>query len=541
MGTILTDKFYKRILLLCASGVLTGLAVTFPKIGVIGWIALIPFAVFLLTAASDRSVKLLKLYGYGFAFFMSFSFVTFHWFINLYPLEFIDGMTKGGALVVVLFATVGLSLLQSVQGALIFPLAALLFRSKIGEKLYFLRPLIIAALWTVFEWVQTLGELAFPWSRLAISQSSLAVGLQTASLFGSYFISFMIVLVNSYIAHAILFILTQKGGIRTAAIRLSVIICASALLFQYGAGLCIYLLNTPEENEKRVSVAVIQGNIPSGEKWNEETTEKTLAVYEKYTAEASKQGAQIVVFPETALPWIVKEGNKRYKYLSELSRTYGVTVLAGALTVDGENEYNSILCFTPDGEMSDTVYNKRHLVPFGEYVPMKWLVEALVPPLANLILSSGEIAAGTETDIFELEEGRIGSIICFDSIFEELTLDSTRDGAQLICLSTNDSWFTDSAALYMHNAQAQLRAVECGRYVARAANTGISTVISHRGEVLEELPPLVDGMIVKEVGLRDQRTLYSYIGNTFVYLCIAFLTVFLIAKLCTATKKNEEN
>lgn len=534
---ILTDKKYKRFLLLCLSGLLTGVAVAFPTVGAIGWISLIPSAIFLLDVAADKSVRLSSMYGYGFTFFMSFYLVVFHWFVNLYPLEFIDGMTKGGAIAVVLFASVGLSLFQAVQGAVIFVLLALLFRSSVGQKLKALHPLIIAAMWAVYEWTQTIGWWGVPWGRLAISQSKLIVGLQTASLFGSYFISFIIVLVNAYIAYAVIACLKEQDGARAAAIRLSAIFCGAALLFQYGAGLALWFAGSERGNGETLTVAVIQGNIPSGEKWEADTSDKTLAIYKKYTLEAAKQGADVVVFPETALPWAVKEGNKHYTYLSELARTSETTILAGAFTVDEEkNEYNSIVCFTPDGKMSDTVYNKRHLVPFGEFVPFKELIEIVVPPLADLIMSGGEVAEGKGANIFELEEGNIGSIICFDSIYEGLTLESVRAGAELICLSTNDSWFTDSAALYMHNAQAQLRAIECGRYVARAANTGISTIVTHRGEVVEELPPLVDGMIIREVGVRQTRTLYSYIGNLFVYIGIVFLAT--LGVLCTVTTVN---
>ena len=537
---ILTDKLYKRILLILSSGILTGLTVAFPKIGILGWITLIPFSVFLLSVATDKKYKLPALYGYGFLFFMAFGVVNFHWFINLYPLEFIDGMTRGGALAVVLLGTLGLSLLQAIQGALLFPLAALLFRSRLKDRLSFLYPAIIAALWAVYEWTQTLGWWGVPWGRLAISQTSLPVGIQTASLFGSYFISFIMVLVNAYAAYGIISALTHTQEIRKKAIRLSVFVCCAAIAFQYGAGLCIWLCNAPDESNNTIKAAAIQGNIPSGEKWNAETSNKTLTIYEEYTAKAAADGADIVVFPETALPWIVKEGNKRHAYLSRLAEQYGVTIFAGALTEDGKNEYNSILCFTPDGKMSDTVYNKRHLVPFGEFVPMKGLVKALAPPLAELVLSGGEITEGTDANVFELEALNVGSIICFDSIFEVLTLDAVRDGASLICISTNDSWFTDSAALYMHNAQAKLRAVECDRYVVRAANTGISSVITNRGESVEELPPLESGYIVQDIEIRTNRTLYSYIGNLFVYLCIAFLAIILISNLSILFKKNDK-
>ena len=191
--------------------------------------------------------------------------------------------------------------------------------------------------------------------------------------------------------------------------------------------------------------------------------------------------------------------------------------------------------------MHDTVYSKRRLVPFGEFVPLRGLIETVIPPLADLVLSSEDVAWGEGGNVFSLESGNIGSLICFDSIYEDLTRESVRDGAELICLSTNDSWFTDSAALYMHNAQAQLRAIESGRYVARAANTGISTVISDRGEVLAELEPLVDGMLVEDVAIRTSVTPYMQIGNLFVYLCGIGCGGVLLAELaCRVYRKRQK-
>ena len=521
---VLTDRRYKRFLLLGISGLLTGLTVAFPKIGLLQWLTLIPATLFLLECGADKKIRLSAMYGYGLYFFMSFYIVVFHWFVNLYPLEFIDGMTKGGALCVVLFASVGLSFFQAVQGGLVFVITACLFRFGLGAKYKLLRPFCIAAIWAVYEWTQTIGWWGVPWGRLAVGQSEFIIGLQTASFFGSYFISFVIVAVNSLLAYGLLALADKNDGARTARVRLSAALCGGILLLQYGAGLIIWFSSAPNGEDKTITVAAVQGNIPSGEKWDSDTEQKTLEVYRRYTLLAADEGAELVVFPETALPWTVADGNKRYRYLSELASEANVTILAGAFTEDGEGgEYNSIVCFTPDGKMSDTVYNKRHLVPFGEFVPFGGLIEILVPPLAELVMSGDDVTRGDGANVFDLEVGRIGSIICFDSIYEELTLDSVREGAQLICLSTNDSWFTDSAALYMHNAQAQIRAIECGRYIARAANTGISTAITHRGEVVESLEPLVDGMVVEEMYLRDSRTLYSYIGNLFVYICIIFL------------------
>jgi apolipoprotein N-acyltransferase len=113
-------------------------------------------------------------------------------------------------------------------------------------------------------------------------------------------------------------------------------------------------------------------------------------------------------------------------------------------------------------------------------------------------------------------------LICFDSIYEQLTLDSVRDGAEIMVISSNDSWFFDSAAVYQHQAQAQLRAIESGRYVLRSANTGISTIIAPNGEILSWIDPLTEGYAVCQVSTLSRNTPYTVVGNLFVFLSMAF-------------------
>ena len=119
--------------------------------------------------------------------------------------------------------------------------------------------------------------------------------------------------------------------------------------------------------------------------------------------------------------------------------------------------------------------------------------------------------------------GKIGGLICFDSIYETLTLDSVREGAQLLALATNDSWYQDSAAVYQHNRHAVLRAVESGRYIVRAANTGISSIIRPTGEITASLAPLKAGVVTGDVYFRSDRTVYSIVGNVIVLFCGAWL------------------
>ena len=518
LGDFLEMKNKKLcVALLAVSAFLTGLTLVFPAVGFLEWLTLVPVCLFLFRFASDEGVRLRTLYRWGCLFFYCYYLTTFHWFLNLYPLDFVDGMTKGGALAVVLVAWLGLSLLQTLFGGLLFVLCGVIFRTHFVRDFLLLRPFVLGLLWAVYEWTQTLGWWGVPWGRLPLGQAKYLVGLQTASLFGPYFITFLLVSVNALAALALLALVRKERPM----LKISCFLIAGILLLQYGAGTILWLCRY--ESEERVTVAVIQGNVSSQEKWSSASTARTEEVYEYYTREAAAAGAEVVIWPETAFPFTVTPRNSLGRFISNLAQETETTILADAFSEAEDGYYNAVLCFFPDGTMSETVYAKRRLVPFGEFVPFQPLVELIIPPLAELVLSGGVIEEGDGANVFVLEEGNIGSLVCFDSIYEDLTRESVLAGAEMLALSTNDSWFTDSAALSMHNAQAQLRAIESGRYVARSANTGISTVISDRGEVLCSLDPLVDGMLVEEVVLNKNITIYTRIGNAFVYLSIAFL------------------
>ena len=185
--------------------------------------------------------------------------------------------------------------------------------------------------------------------------------------------------------------------------------------------------------------------------------------------------------------------NAKKLLLLLLSLVLLVGVFAVAALAD-DNAADAATVVYPDGSMDEVVYAKRHLVPFGEYVPWRPLIEVLIPPLTEINMLSSDFAPGEGTALVSTPFGKVGGLICFDSIYECLTLDSVRDGAELLVLPTNDSWFTDSAAVYMHSAQARLRAIESGRWIVRSADTGISSVIDPRGRSHEELAPLVEGM-----------------------------------------------
>jgi apolipoprotein N-acyltransferase len=266
-------------------------------------------------------------------------------------------------------------------------------------------------------------------------------------------------------------------------------------------------------------------------------------VYYALTEQAAKDGADIILWPETAVPANLLDYDAGMSRLSMLAQQYEVTLLLGAFLEVPGGDYNAILWVDEQGELQERFYAKRRPVPFGEYVPLRSLFEVICPPLVQLSQLQSSTLPGNDSCVFDTDVGNIGSLICFDSIYEALALDSVRDGAELLCISTNDAWFFDSAAVHMHNAQAKLRAIETGRCVVRAANTGISSVITPTGREVARLDALEQGVLTVEVELRTDTTLYARIGNLWVYVCLGVSALLLVERavdICQTRKAAKQ-
>lgn len=525
-----TDREYVLPLLLCGAA-LTALTLIFPQIGFLEWISMVPLFIGVYRMGTASRIGLWKSYGYGFLTVLCFYVINYHWFLYLYPLDFID-MTPAASIVVVIAGSVGLSLLQAIPGGLIFVLYKLLNKNGVFMRLPLLRPVVFSALWVVFEWSSTLSWVGVPWGRLCLGQSEYLPMLQTASLFGSYFISFLILLVNGLLAYALLFRKYTRRSLVCTAIALSLVV--SNLL----AG--IFLLNDRHEPKDTLAVTAVQGNISSHDKWNLQSYNISRKAYEALTRKAAAEGAELVLWPETAFPYVVNHFGALQSFVTDLAVECQITIIFGTLYEDDAGEtYNVLSIVTPDGVLHKDYYAKRHLVPFGEYVPMQKAIETLIPPLAELSALSNDLTPGTDSALLKTEWGMMGGLICFDSIYEALARESVRDGAELLLLSSNDSWFKDSAAIYQHERQAQLRAIEYGRYLVRAGNTGVSSLITDKGERIERIAPMQADYFVAEAELHTYRTLYSIIGNTFVYLCILLPTALFLLPLYWRAKEKK--
>ena len=523
---------YKKIALpaMLIGVALTALTLTFPKVGFLEWITLIPFFLGAFVYCADKKRGLWRTYWGGFLTVFVYYFVIYHWFLSLYPLDF-AGLDDQSSVVVVVAGWVGLSVLQALPGGLMFVILKLLERRGIFERTPILRPIALSALWIVFEWSSTLGWTGVPWGRLCIGQSEYLPVLQSTSLLGPYFVSFLILIVNGLLAYAIFSYRSTKFK-AILAVFMAVVILSSNILLGIG------MMNKKDEERITVQVAAIQGNVDMDAKGG--AIGELMRVYGEMTKEAAAAGADIVVWPESIFPYYMNRHSLLKNFVKDLAKECGVTLIVGALYEEDDKDYNTLYMVTPDGEISDTLYHKRHPVPFGEYVPMRELIMTLIPPLAELSALEDDLSPGTETALFETEWGKLGGLICFDSIYEELTRASAKDGANLMLLPSNDSWwFSTSVETYQNETQAMLRAIESGRYLVRAGNTGISSIITEHGEHKAWLAPETKGIAMSEVEMCTHTTLYTRIGNLLVYLCMAFvLLLYAIDVFLVRSKKK---
>ena len=361
------------------------------------------------------------------------------------------------------------------------------------------------------------------------------IPIQAASLFGSYFITAIIVGINTLLAFALMKS-TKADKCRKYALAALIVFTSNMAL----GGILYASHKSQAKGGDTVRVGVIQGNYDSTDKWFEPNDYVIVSDHLKLTEAAAKDGAEIVLWAETALPFTLYDDDPDSEMIAQTAAELNVTIIVGAIREDDGNIYNTLFCFTPNGKVSETKYYKRRLVPFGEYVPMRDFMENTLPFMAEIAVLTEDMTPGDDGTVFNLENANAGSLICFDSIYENLTRDTVKNGADLILLSTNDSWFSNSSAIYMHNNQARFRAVECGRYIARSANTGLSSFISNTGEVIDNIEPFAKESLCADLTTLNTRTLYSRIGNIFVYMCGISILVPFVYDLINRLKSKQK-
>lgn len=245
-----------------------------------------------------------------------------------------------------------------------------------------------------------------------------------------------------------------------------------------------------------IEVAALQPNVPLEERWDQDNEGEIEARVWRLSGEAAHAGARWIVWPESAVPRVLEQDARYRNEVERFARTHGVWMLVGSIGFGpGEGEYaNSVYAVSPAG-LTPWRYDKLHLVPFGEYVPLVGKLAFLRP----LVHEVGAFTPGTKELPLPSPLGPVGVAVCYEVAFPSLYAAEVRAGARVLATITNDGWYGDSAAPRQHLALAILRAVENRRYLVRAANTGISAVIDPSGRVVSRLGVGREGLITAEV------------------------------------------
>jgi apolipoprotein N-acyltransferase len=369
------------------------------------------------------------------------------------------------------------------------------------------------ALWVTLEMGQTYIISGFPWELLGNGLFLHPVLLQLADITGVYGLSFLVVLVNATLYHLCL---PPRG--KTAPLKQAGVV---ALILVAWVGYGYYRLGAITKLEAaspKIKVAVCQGNLKQGEKWKKEMVLTTLDRYAELTRQV--KGARLIIWPETAAPFFFMRTPDLDAKLKAIAQESGAYLLFGApafeLTSQGERYYNRAYLLNPEGQTIGT-YDKAHLVPYGEYVPLR----RFFPFIGKMVPMVGDFAEGPVGATVSLPEGAIGPLVCYESIFPYLARAQVANGAHLLVNITNDAWFGKTAAAAQHMSMAVLRAVENRVCLARAANTGISAFIDASGRILWQSPLYVPDAHAQELAWLPGGSLYTQIGDAFAWTCIA--------------------
>lgn len=498
----------KDRLLLLLSGVLIGISFTpFPfPFTLLLFVSFIPYLFIV-----NRRNSLLQVNRASYLFFFVFSLITLYW-VGSWQSKADPFLMIGGGVLVFFYPVVLL-----INSTLFF-LSQKIFGK---EKSFWLFPIF----WVTGEYILTLTDLKFPWLTLGHGLAKFSLFIQIADVIGSFGLSLIIFYINVFLYNALK---NYKSERNTFYKNISFAVLLFVVPIIYG----IYKMNEQQNSEqKTIRVGVVQPNLDPWEKWELGGIEAILNNYLQLSKKCVEQKAELIIWPETALPVYLLSGtysdvvDSIYSFLQKNN----VYLLSGMpdyiihynnppkdakLSKEGNfyySTYNSILLFNPKSYEVQR-YGKMHLVPLGEKVPF---VDAL-PFLADWFkwgvgLSGWNV--GKDTTVFKLkienDTVKVAGLVCYESVFPDFVTNFVRKGAQFIAVVTNDSWYGNSSGPYQHKEFAALRAVENRRAVVRAANGGISCLINKFGITEYETSMFTRTSFVVDVPINDEKTFYS--------------------------------
>ena len=397
-------------------------------------------------------------------------------------------------------------------------------------------PILVGAIaWVAVDWMRGHFLGGFPWATLGYALHLDWPLLGWTRWAGVYVLSFFAAAVGIALARA--WLTRSSTSLRALASTLGLLAIA------HGVG--SWILITPSTDDVSVRIAAVQGNIDQGEKWDQARRDRIFEGYLGLSREAAEQGAQWIVWPETAVPGLIEVEPEFSSRIGGMAREFGVSFFVGGTGVKVDpvarrytGFFDSAFFFDSSGALRDR-YDKTHLVPFGEFVPLRDLLGRFFKSLARG-LSNTDITAGEAPRTFVVpwvqgptEVGdawlQVGTPICYELLFPGLVRRFGGAGAGVMLAMTNDAWYGRTGAPHQFLAMTSLRAAENGRWIVRAANTGISAIIDANGRVRESTPLFEAAVIVADVPVSTRRapTIYARIGDVFAGSCVLISVVLL--------------
>ena len=378
--------------------------------------------------------------------------------------------------------------------------------------------------WVAAEFARGHVLGGFPWIPLGSAVVSLLPVAQLASVLGVYGVSGFLVTLAALTAVA----LTCSGATRVVSASLAAGLLA--VVSVWGAARVADGRLTREGTP--ITLGLIQPNISQAQKWDRAMTGEIGRRFTALTRRAVADGARAVLWPESSTPYMFNEYPVQAEAVRALVRESGVPLLFGTDEVERgtpDRFYNSAFVLDPTGAVA-AVYRKIQLVPFGEFVPLKELL-FFVSPLVEAV---AEFAPGDRVTMLPIDGHVASTAICYEVVYPHLIRQAVLEGSELLTTITNDAWYGTSSAPYQHFELASMRAIEQGRYLARAANTGISGIVDPYGRVIVKTGVFEEAVVTADVRFLQSRTLYATIGDA---VAMASLAVSLVAGVWLVTAR----
>ncbi len=502
------------LLLSLISGVL--LTAGFPKAGLfyVSWVALIPLFFALRGRSRKQSVVL------GFACGVAHFCTALYWIG--YVVGYYGGLSLPLAILALLFVGCYLGLY-----IVVFALASHEWEARPGLWAWGL-----PAVWVALEWARGYAVTGFPWAHLGYTQTPFTLLVQVADVTGVAGVSWLVVFGNTCVMS---WLNRRRPWASTAFFAVALL---GAVLYGNAR---LHAIEHLEEKAAPVTVGVIQANIEQKLKWDPGFLEETLDRYRRLSLEAASGDPKpdLLIWPEAAAPFIYGYSEKPTRLLQEIIKEIHVPILFGSPAVQWTDEgkptfLNMAYLVDGDGVLLGK-YAKRHLVPFGEYVPFKKFLFFV----KHLVEAAGDFTPGQDPSPLPFDGRRVGVLICYEDIFPELARDTVALGATMLANITNDAWYGTSSAPYQHVDMARWRAVEFRRPVVRAANTGISAIVDASGREQGALALNHEGFLVRAVRPIGIETFYARWGDGFAWICVIITFILAAYWAYRLRSKNE--